>query len=260
MQPSRLVLRHQMRQHIDGGAMRLKFFDSHALKSRSLLIVLYCLLLLMLVGSLVLFGTSAYVVGATSHKVAAVQEIATFEDVDCILVLGCLVRSDGSPSDMLADRLKIGVQVYEGMCAEGHDTVLLMSGDHGRKEYNEVYAMKQFAIEAGVESSKIFMDHAGFSTYESIYRAKEIFGADRIVIVTQGYHLSRALYIAQSMGIDAVGVSADLRSYRGQINRDVREILARNKDFWLSVFHPEPTYLGEPISLEGSGDVTNDYE
>ena len=104
------------------------------------------------------------------------------------------------------------------------------------------------------------MDHAGFSTYESLYRAKEVFGADRIVIVTQGYHLSRALHIAESLGIEAYGVAADLRTYRGQTMRDLREILARNKDFMTSLFHPLPTYLGDPISLEGNGDVTNDYE
>ena len=135
-----------------------------------------------------------------------------------------------------------------------------MSGDHGREEYNEVYAMKQFAIAAGVDSSEVFMDHAGFSTYESIYRAKEIFGADKIVIVTQDYHLSRALYIAKSLGIEAYGVAADARIYSGQLVRDLREVLARNKDFFYAGLKPEPTYLGDEISLEGSGDITNDYE
>ena len=102
-----------------------------------------------------------------------------------------------------------------------------------------------------------YVRNAGFSTYESIYRAKEIFGADKVIIVTQEYHLHRALYVAKSLGIDAYGVSADYRTYAGQIGRDLREILARNKDFITSIFKPEPTYLGESIPINGNGDMTN---
>ena len=178
--------------------------------------------------------------------------------MDCIIVLGCKVQSDGSPSHMLNDRLEVGVDVYYGLLKNGKGSKLLMSGDHGTEEYNEVYTMKQFAIAEGIESSEIFMDHAGFSTYESIYRAKEIFGAERIIVVTQEYHLYRALHIADALGVEAYGVSADLRSYAGQIKFSTREILARNKDFLTAIFKPEPTYLGEKISLNGSGDVTND--
>ena len=253
------ALWHPMRQRIDGG-MSLKKFIDHILKRKAFVVALCCVMALALLGVAFVLGVNAFVVGSTDDRVITVQEAAQIDGVDCILVLGCLVKSDGTPSDMLNDRLAVGVQVYEGLLAAGSDTPLLMSGDHGREEYNEVYAMKQYAIAAGVESSEIFMDHAGFSTYESIYRAKEIFGAEKIVIVTQGYHLSRALYIAESMGLEAYGVSADLRSYRGQLNRDVREILARNKDFITSMLKPVPTYLGESISLEGDGDVTNDYE
>jgi vancomycin permeability regulator SanA len=133
-----------------------------------------------------------------------------------------------------------------------------MSGDHGRADYDEVNAMKQVAMEAGVPSSDVFMDHAGFSTYESIYRAKAVFGADKIIVVTQEYHLYRALFIAEKLGIEAYGVNADLRSYRGQSARDIREILARCKDFVNTSFKFEPTYLGEPIPIGGNGDKTND--
>ena len=128
----------------------------------------------------------------------------------------------------------------------------------GRSDYNEVGTMKEYAVNEGVPSEDIFMDHAGFSTYESLYRAKEIFGADRIIIVSQEYHLYRALYIAKALGIEAYGVSADLRSYSGQYKRDLREILARNKDFILAITKPVPSVLGDSISLDGSGDVTND--
>ena len=102
------------------------------------------------------------------------------------------------------------------------------------------------------------MDHAGFSTYESMYRAKEIFGVKKVIIVTQGYHLYRAVYIAESMGLEAYGVASDYRSYAGQMSRDIREILARVKDFGTSILKPYPTYLGETIPISGDGDLTND--
>jgi len=197
-------------------------------------------------------------VSSAKENVITAQEAAELEDVDCIIVLGCLVRSDGTLSDMLCDRVERGIEVYELM-AQKSGAKLLMSGDHGTVEYDEVNAMKQYAIEKGIDSEQIFMDHAGFSTYESIYRAKEIFGAERVVIITQEYHLYRALYIADALGLEAYGVASDQRTYSGQTMRDVREILARNKDFLTSLFKPKPTYLGETISLDGSGDVTNDH-
>ena len=118
--------------------------------------------------------------------------------------------------------------------------------------------MKQIAVDNGVPSIDVFMDHAGFSTYESIYRAKEIFGVEKMIIVTQDYHLYRALYIAESFGIEAYGVNADYREYWGQSKRDAREILARFKDFATVTLKPEPTYLGETIDISGDGNLTND--
>ena len=155
---------------------------------------------------------------------------------DCILVLGAGVRDDGSPSHMLEDRLLTGIDLYE----RGFSPVLLMSGDHGREEYDEVNAMKAFAEKHGVSSQVIFLDHAGFSTYESLYRAKEIFGAQRIVIVTQEYHLYRALYLADALGLEAWGVAAAPRNDAGQIGRSLREILARDKDFFTAILQPIP--------------------
>ena len=199
-------------------------------------------------------GLNAYVKGTAEDRILSSEEAADLDGVDCILVLGCLVKSDGSPSDMLADRLTRGVELYE----LGVSPKLLMSGDHGREDYDEVSAMKQFAIEAGIPSEDIFLDHAGFSTYESMVRAKEVFGAGRVVIVTQEYHLYRALYVAERLGMEAYGVCSDYRTYSGQVLRDAREVLARAKDWLYCAFEVEPTYLGDPISLEGSGDVTND--
>lgn len=193
-------------------------------------------------------------------KTMAKQRLLTMEqsqqlkDVDCIIVLGCQVRDDGSLSSMLQDRLQRSVELY----AAGVAPKLLMSGDHGQEGYNEVGAMKQYAVDNGVPSENVFMDHAGFSTYETIYRAKEVFKARKVVIVTQEYHLYRALYIAEQLGLEGDGVAADLHSYGGQFNRDIREVLARCKDFAMCIFKPEPTCLGEAIPVSGDGNKTND--
>lgn len=197
---------------------------------------------------------NSVVKGAVSDQIITVDDAKELNEFDCILVLGCFVRENGEPSGMLHDRLRRAVELYES----GTAPKLLMSGDHGTVEYDEVATMKKYAVDAGISSENVFMDHAGFSTYESIYRAKEIFQAKRILIVTQEYHLYRALYIAEQFGLEAYGVSADYRSYSGQIMRDVREVLARMKDFAICVFKPEPTYLGEAIPIFGDGNVTND--
>ena len=133
-----------------------------------------------------------------------------------------------------------------------------MSGDHSREDYDEVNVMKDYATKMGVSSVNVFMDHAGFSTYDSLYRAKEIFKANKIIIVTQEYHLYRALYIAKSLGLEAIGIPAIKTSYRGDSSRELREVLARNKDFFLSIIKPYPTYLGEEIPVFGDGNITND--
>ena len=179
-------------------------------------------------------------------------EIGSFK-ADCIIVLGAGVNGS-TPSHMLEDRLLEAIKLYEN----GAAPKIIMSGDHSRDDYDEVNVMKAFAIERGVPSEDIFMDHAGFSTYESIYRAKEIFGAEKVIIVTQKYHLYRALYIAGELDVKALGVGADPREYRGEIKRQTREAIARVKDMlWCSV-KPAPTYLGDKIDLGADGNVTND--
>ena len=189
-------------------------------------------------------------------RIISHQDSTALADIDCILVLGCQVKDDGVPSHMLEDRIKRGVALYQDKAAPK----ILMSGDHGQEDYNEVGTMKAIAIEAGVPSEDVFMDHAGFSTYESLWRAKEIFGVDKVIIVSQEYHLYRALYIAEKMGIEAYGVDTAYRSYSGQKIRDLREIAARCKDVFTTTFKVPPTYGGEAIPINGSGDLTNDYE
>ena len=215
--------------------------------------VLIIILVVIFVLFILMISINFYVKKSTNKLIKSEKECEELTDVDCIIVLGAAVWGN-KPSPMLEDRLLEGIALYQ----KGISKKIIMSGDHGQNEYDEVNIMKEFAIEKGIPSEDIFMDHAGFSTYESIYRAKEIFRAKKIIIVTQKYHLYRALYIAKTMGIEAYGVGADPRQYVGAFNREVREILARNKDFAKCIFKPKPTYLGEPIPINGNGDDTND--
>lgn len=191
--------------------------------------------------------------GSTKGQIFDVEKEEAASDFDCILVLGAGVKPDGQPSHMLEDRLKTAIAAYE----KGLSPRLLMSGDHMSADYDEVGTMKRFAMEAGVPSNVIFLDHAGLSTYESMWRAKEIFGAKKILIVTQGYHLYRAIYIAESLGMEAYGIAADLRPYRKIALYKTRELAARVKDFFYVRSMPKPTYLGEAVDLSGDGDSTN---
>ncbi len=219
---------------------------------KNFFIVLLCIIAF---GAASVLGVNGYVQLSSRNKIISPEEATKLEDVDCIIVLGCQVKPDKTPSDMLKDRLTRGVELYKN----GAAPVLLMSGDHGGKYYDEVNTMKQFAINEGVPSGDIFMDHAGFSTYETVYRAKEVFKAEKVIIVSQKYHLYRALYIAEELGLDAYGVDSDYHTYFGQAKRDLREILARCKDFITTIYKPKPEYLGDAIPVaSGNGDVTND--
>lgn len=218
---------------------------------QKLLCVFLCLAVL---GTATVFGLNGYVKASTADRILTQEEAAAIQDADCILVLGCLVKNGGVPSDMLHDRLRMGVELYQ----LGAAPKLLMSGDHGRTNYDEVDAMKQYAVDEGIASADVFMDHAGFSTYESMYRARDIFQAKKVIIVSQEYHLHRALFIARGLGLDAYGVSADYRNYLGQTGREIREILARIKDIGYTIFQPKPTYLGDAIPISGNGELTHD--
>lgn len=182
-------------------------------------------------GICILFGASALAISdAVKHK--TVSRITTVEALsnagehfDVILVLGCAVRSDGTPSNMLEDRIKTGVAAYQN----GLGDVILMSGDR-HEGYDEVGTMEREASALGVPKEKILIDPKGYSTYESIVNLLDAHKGKRVLIVTQKYHLHRALYIAEKLGITAFGVSADLRTYTKQLQYDLREVLARVKD------------------------------
>ena len=213
-----------------------------------------CGVLLLLCASLMLtlvMTVSTSMVKLTAERIVATESLSPDTDYDCILVLGAGVRDDGSPSDMLYDRVSVSTEVYTAL----GDTPILMSGDH-TGDYNEVGVMKSLAVEMGIPSEDIFLDHEGYSTYESLYRAKAVFGAKKIIIITQEYHLHRALYIARELGMEAMGVSADLRPYRLQGRYNAREHLARFKDFFTAAKGDYDGHLDPPVDLNGDGNLT----
>jgi vancomycin permeability regulator SanA len=201
---------------------------------------------------------NAYIYEYANRYVLTVEEAKNY-NVDCVLVLGAGVR-DGAPTHILQERIFRSVEVFNTGCTNR----ILMSGDHGRVDYDEVNTMKQFAIdEAGAVATNILMDHAGFSTYESMYRAKEIFEVKSLIIVTQEFHLYRAIYDARKLGLEAYGVAADGYynfALTKELYNDSREFLARVKDFIWCIIKPEPTYLGEVIPISSPGEATDDKQ
>ncbi len=213
--------------------------------------VIFVVLGIVLLIGIAAVSLSVYMVKATEKNIFTADTFKNDEKADCILILGAGVK-DGKPKPMLRDRLLTGIELYKSGAAEK----IIMSGDHGRADYDEVNVMRAFALEQGVRAEDIFLDHAGFSTYDSVYRAKNIFGAENIIIVSQKYHLYRALYISEKLDVKAAGVSANLNTYGGQLKRDIREIIARDKDFFKCIVKPEAEIMGDKIPLDGDGSVT----
>lgn len=213
------------------------------MKRNGLRLLAVLVALCVLAGVLALAG-SAWVVTTTKSQLLTPDDTPP-ADADCILVLGCSVRPDGTPSPMLRDRVARGAQLYRA----GWAKKLLLTGDNSSEHYNEVAVMDQLAQAQGVPAEDTVLDYAGLCTYDSMYRARDIFGVKKLIIVTQEYHLYRALYLAQALGLEAWGVAAEGQDYHGQTMRDLREILARDKDLLWSIVQPRPKYLGDPIPL-----------
>ncbi len=215
--------------------------------------ILKLFLILFFIGISIPLVINLYVIISTKNNIITVSEASELEDVDCIIVLGAGLKA-GKPSDMLQERLDMGVSLYQAV----DGPKVLMSGDHETPYYDEVNVMKKYAVEKGVPSKDVFMDHAGLSTYDSIKRVKEVFKAKKIIIVTQKYHLYRAMYIASQLGMEAYGVNATKKTYPAQMKREIREVLARIKDVYMVVSKQDPTHLGKEISFSGDGNETND--
>ena len=194
-------------------------------------------------------AVNIYVVTESSKHIYApenVQSIPT--NTDCIIVLGAGLKNDGTPNHMLRDRLDLAASLYN----EGVSKKILLTGDHGSEKYDEVNAMKNYMLSKGIDEDVLYLDHAGFSTYDSMYRAKEVFCVDSAVVITQKYHLYRSVYIGNAVGMNIYGVNSDPYTYVNQTYRNIREYLARFKDFFAVLFDVKPKYLGEKIDISVS--------
>lgn len=213
--------------------------------------ILLILVSIMMIGIVTLFGIDLYVRLSTNSKILEGADVNG--EWNAIIVLGAGINDD-KPSPMLKERLDKAIELYK----VGVSDKLIMSGDHGRVSHDEVNVMKDYATKEGVPSEDIFMDHAGFSTYDTMYRAKNIFGVKKAIVVTQKYHLYRSIYIGGALDIDTIGVDATKERFSGQLMRDFREILARVKDFFKCIMKPEAKILGDEIPLTEDGNTTND--
>ena len=176
------------------------------------------------------------------------------KEADCIIVLGAGIVG-GRPSISLANRLDKAIEVYN----LGHTKKILVSGDHGESNYDEVNVMRNYLLENGIPKEDIFMDHAGFSTYDSMHRARSVFKVSKAIVVTQALHLRRALYIGDKMGIDVMGVEAVNSTLKSTAFQSIREYPARVKAYLqCEILHSKPKYLGDVIPITGSGTVTED--
>ena len=202
---------------------------------------------------IVLIGLAVLVINlivALSARGSIVDRAEDAPQAQVAIVLGAKVYPGGRLSPMLTDRLDTGVLLYK----LGKVKKLLLSGDHGQTTYDEVNAMLRYVLDRGVPDQDIFTDHAGFSTYDTMYRARDVFRVTNALVVTQKFHLARAVYTARSLGLDATGVPADIQPYANERRFAVRDWLARTKAFFqLHVSKPEPRYLGPAIPIDGDG-------
>lgn len=184
------------------------------------------------------------------------NSIEDLPDAEVVLILGARVYSDKRMSDIYLDRAKTALAVYWS----GKVKKILVSGDHGGEYYDEVNTVRKFLLEDGVPAEDIFLDHAGFDTYDSVYRAKNIFGVSSMIISTQNFHLPRAIYISKNLSIEASGISADRRRYLNMTNYQLRELLARIKAFLDVTFNSKSKLLGIEIPISGDGQLSWDKE
>ena len=181
-------------------------------------------------------GINYYVKYTVMDRIKTIEEV---KNIDTIIVLGAKVHDDGRLSLMLKDRLDKTIEVYNKLDIKK----VIVSGDSEHKDYDETTKMKEYLINNRIPEEDIVVDIYGLSTYDSIYRLKNVYGINKSIIITQKYHLYRSIYIANSLGIEAYGIPASGKDYFGQTAREIREILARNKDFLTSLFNVKSKYI-----------------
>ena len=214
--------------------------------------MLICLAVILAAGTAAILAIDYRIEGIGKTMLTSVGEAPVG---DAIIVLGAYVSPEGTVSDMLRDRLDFGLALYRA----GKAPKIIVSGDHGREDYDEVNAMRRYLQEREVPREDIFMDHAGFSTYDTVYRARDVFLVEKPLFVSQQYHVLRALYTAKQLGMDAHGVASDTQAYKGMGFYRLREYASRCKAFiQAELLVPQPKYLGDAIPVWGNGSVTDD--
>ena len=179
------------------------------------------------------------------------------KDIKVILVLGAGIENNGEICEMLMDRLKKAADLYKNI----KDAKILLSGNHGKCNFDEAAAMKKYImnISKDIKEDNIFLDHSGFSTYDSIYRAKNIYKVEEVIIVTNYYHLPRTLYIADKMKMEAFGIYSDTKDYINIDRYRERELLAQVKDFiYTNILKPKPKFLDEELPIDICNDKVTD--
>jgi vancomycin permeability regulator SanA len=204
--------------------------------------IVFHMIIYAIIASFVLTGILRITMLLTGQSHTFLPE--TVPQAPAALVLGAGLNRDGTPGLVLQDRVQSAAELY----FSGKVEKILMSGDNSSQFYDEPGAMKEFALELGVPEEDIVLDFAGRRTYDSCYRAKAIFGLDRLIVVTQAFHLPRALFLCNAFDIDAYGIPADNANYRRSSYTFwwVREILASLNAYWdVYISHPQPI-LGQP--------------
>lgn len=191
---------------------------------------------------------------SSAHNLIATDCNKNIKNYPVVIVLGARVNGVSQVSDIYADRLQTAVDIYK----LGKVPKILVSGDHGQVDYDEVNAGKKYLLEKGVLASDIFLDHAGLDTYDSIYRAKNIFGVTKALVVTQDFHLPRALYIGKELGLEVLGCSADLRTYQDIKSLKRIEYLKRIKAWLNAGAGSSSKFSGETYDISGDGEQTWD--
>ncbi|SEO53314.1 SanA protein [Flavobacterium sp. CF108] len=201
-------------------------------------------LYLAIIGLIAIVSVNYYVRSSTKNKIY--YTVKKFPKNDVGIIFGAGINGD-QPSKYLKDRLDAGILLYKMK----RINKILLSGDNGRDEYDELTVMKNYCYNHGVDTTKIFVDYAGFDTYSTMYRAKHIFKIKKATLISQEYHLNRAIYIGQKLGIKSAGYSANNGEYHGYKYVCFREYGSIFKSFFDVLRDREPRFLGNPINING---------
>ena len=218
-------------------------------KWKHILLAGICLVVLMI------GGINWYVCHVSSSAIE--NKIDNFKGYDVAMVLGAKVFPDGRLSDMMKDRADKALELYKA----GLVKKILVSGDHGTDHYDETNTIRNYLLGKGIPREDVFMDHAGFTTFNSMYRARDVFKVKKMIVISQKFHLYRALYLADHLGLEVKGLEADQHNYNrwGLFELNVREVVACCKAVWqVDIANSKPRFLGTVIPIKGDGRMTED--